>query len=307
MGSGTPMTMIEESGRKAPNLNKGVIKPIVCAFRVLEDIARMGEGRTLSSLSATTGLSKTTVYRYVRTLEYLGYVLYERKIGGYFLGPSVWNIISEDTSEHTLTAAASGAMQWLHKTFDETVNLGRGKGRRILYLKAIKTSRPSGMRAGQGDADCFHCTALGKAVLSAVPEDQVGDFLNEPLQQFTPHTIVDREILFRELNEVRRRGYAVDLEETELGHVCFGAPIIDQNGSPIAALSVSVPVARLTDQLRLEIPDAVARASSIVSKRLNNAAMLARVELLRPSRRGHSRLPPDQGSRGDRSADDDRL
>ena len=245
-----------------------VVKPIVAAFRVLEELAGKVEGKSLAEVASATGLSKTSVHRYMRTLQLLGYVSPDRIAGGYLLGAAIWDLSTEDSSETILKAAASDTLEELHRTFDETVNLGRPKGRRIHYLRVIESGKPLRMRAGQGDADCFHCTALGKSVLAHVPAKQVADFLNEPLQQFTPHTITNRRRLLEELSEVRRQGFAVDREENEIGAVCFGSPILGRGDLPIAAVSVSVPSARLTTKLDLAISDAVTQAAKGIAQRL---------------------------------------
>jgi DNA-binding IclR family transcriptional regulator len=262
-----------------------LVKPVIGAFRVLRAISTSTEPQTLADLAAVTGLGKTTVLRYLRTLELLDYVTTgdRRRYG---IGPAIWAINTEDNRERTLKHLSAEVLSDLHKTYDETVNLGVPKGRRIYYLVVLESSKPLSMRAGQGDADCFHCTALGKAILAHVSLANVGTYLNEPLPQLTDHTITEKRVLLRELNSIRHRGFAVDREENEVGSVCFGAPIHRADGTPAAAISLYLPKASLTDQLDLEISESIREGARRISGRLNSSEDPARFANVAPSNRG---------------------
>jgi hypothetical protein len=111
-------------------IGASVVQPVACAMRVLDEIACPRKGR---SLATATGLKTTTVYRYVCAPQQLGYVCFDRRAGGYFLGPRICNLCTEDNSERMLTVISNNPMEWLHKSFPHTVNLARLKGRRIHY------------------------------------------------------------------------------------------------------------------------------------------------------------------------------
>jgi IclR family transcriptional regulator, KDG regulon repressor len=271
-------------------LGASVVKPVACAMRVLDEIACSRKGRSLANLATATGLKKTTVYRYVCTLQQLGYVCFDRRAGGYFLGPRIWNLCTEDNSERTLTGISNSPMEWLHKSFRHTVNLARLKGRRIHYLRVIPGSEADGIRAGQGDADELHCTALGKVILAHISEELVPDLLREPLKPLTSYTITDRRVLFRELREVRKRGYSIDREENEVGFVCFAAPIIDAHCFPVGAISVSLSTRRMSEQLDLDISDAVVTAGLMITRRLRADGISTPSANPSTSRRGFARI-----------------
>jgi hypothetical protein len=122
--------------------------------------------------------------------------------------------------------------------------------------------------AGQRDADELHCTALGKAIPAHISEELVPDLRREPLKPLTSYTITDRRVLFRLLREVRQRGYSIDREENEVGFVCFAAPIIDPHCFPVGTISVSLPTRRMSEQLDLDISDAVVTAGLMITRRL---------------------------------------
>ena len=105
----------------------------------------------------------------------------------------------------------------------------------------------------------MHCTGCGKAMLAYLPEDELLHVLEiSPLVRFTPNTITDRDQLFRELEAIRKRGYAIDIEEESPGVKCVGLPIRDNDGYPVGAISISGTIMSMRD----EILDNYARAAS---------------------------------------------
>ena len=97
-----------------------------------------------------------------------------------------------------------------------------------------------------GKREKAHSTALGKALLSQLDEVELGEYLSKhSLNPITPNTITRPKQLRQELAIIRHEGYAVDMEENEIGGVCVAAPIVDHQGNTLAAISISLPIARL--------------------------------------------------------------
>lgn len=93
----------------------------------------------------------------------------------------------------------------------------------------------------------MYCTAVGKSILSCLPEAEVTAIWQRTvITRFTPHTIVDYADLIAELVKARQNGWAADREEHELGVSCIAAPLLDFHGAPLGAISVSLPTARLS-------------------------------------------------------------
>jgi IclR family transcriptional regulator, KDG regulon repressor len=98
----------------------------------------------------------------------------------------------------------------------------------------------------------MHCTSVGKAILAHLPSNIVLDILDRKgLPMHTKHTITNKDEFLKELIRVKEKGYALDLEENEYGIRCIAVPIFDHLGKVIAAVSVSGPTIRMTDE-RLE-------------------------------------------------------
>lgn len=245
-----------------------IVKPVLGAMRVVEALSRAEHPLTLPEVAAKAGLSKTTAFRYLKTFELLGYAEAASN-GAYSIGPAIYVLSTDDARERALRSISEDIMRALHSTFSETVNLAVPKGKRIHYIFILESRKPLRLRAETGDSECFHCTALGKAILAFMPPHRVDEHLNKPMLKLTDKTIVTRLKLDRALGEVRKFGYAIDREENELGCNCYAAPIIDPDGSPIAAISVSIPTPRLTDQLDLEIAESVRGAAGHISRHIS--------------------------------------
>lgn len=264
-----------------------LVKPLLGAFRVLERLADGVGPLSLPDAAAAAGLSKTTAFRYLRTLAALGYAE-QLADGRYSLGPSVNLLAGENARESALYAVAQPHLRTLRGEFGETVNLGVPKGRRIHYLAMLKGKTPQTMQAEVGDSDCLHCTALGKALLAFLPAESIGKHLKSSLPRLTPHTIQSRRVLDQELAKVRRFGYAIDREENEIGCVCYAAPIFDQAGRPAAAVSVSIPLARLTATLDVALAEAVVATADAVTRHLRASEARSRELAALRSKRGRA-------------------
>jgi IclR family acetate operon transcriptional repressor len=248
----------------SPDQDRYVVKPVVGAFGVLEALVLAGEPMTLPDLARVAGLSKTTTFRYIRTLALLGYIT---AIGAkhYEMGPSIWMLGQDTGGARALRALADEELKFLSDLFAETVNLAIPNGKRLNYIAVLEPDKPLRFTAGVGDSEWLHCTALGKTLLAYMSPDELGGHLGADLPRFTEHTMTKRVQLQRNLAGIRKLGYAIDREENELGCVCYAAPIFGTGPQPIGALSVSIPTSRLTSRLDLEIPEAVLSSGMRIS------------------------------------------
>ncbi len=244
-----------------------VIAPVVGAFDALEFVFASAKPVSVGEIGRGCGRNKTTVYRYVQTLLFLGY-LQVAAGGGYEIGPAVHALQTDDARDHTVRAVAEPVIRELNSSLHETVNLGVPKGRRVYYLSILAGADDNGGIAQVGDGDYFHCTALGKAILAFQSPEFRAAHLREELLRLTDHTILDKERLFAELREVRRRGYAVDRDENEAGYSCFGVPVRDCRGVPIAAISVSLQSDRVTRTREFEVSECVMAAARRIEAKL---------------------------------------
>jgi DNA-binding IclR family transcriptional regulator len=149
------------------------------------------------------------------------------------------------------------------------VNLAVLDGREVLYLDVMESSHTFRLASEVGMRRPLYCTALGKAMLAFIPEEEQQYFLSRmAFEKLTPHTIKNVQQLRKETASIRQRGYAIDNEEAYLGSRCIAAPVFDASGKLAAAVSVSGPTTRVTREKVAEFAAAAKSAGAAISKNL---------------------------------------
>jgi DNA-binding IclR family transcriptional regulator len=202
----------------------------------------------VTELGKQFGWSKASVHRILQALVETGYAEQVPETEKYRLTTKLFRIGSAVIHRTGLTQAALPVMEDLFEKTRETINLAILDGSDVVYVQKIETEALIGENIRVGSRFPAHCTALGKVLLADLPEHALDELLGGmELVQRTPNTITQEQALREALSSIRQRGYAVDREELSLGLQCVAAPIRDSSGKAIAALSVSGPVTRRTD------------------------------------------------------------
>ncbi len=218
--------------------------PVVrSTFRILEELAR-SDAAGLQEITRNTGISKSTVFRILVTLQDLGYVLRDGN-RNYRVSPALGRLVGEETVNETLRHLAVPAMLDLRNRFGETVNLGVRQFDKVTYLEVVPSEFALRLQESRGASVPAHASALGKAMLAFSPEDVVKELIRgRQLAKVTPNTISSPEALLAELRRVAAAGVAFDRGEGSLLAVCIAAPILGPDGHALAALSLSGPASR---------------------------------------------------------------
>ena len=194
---------------------------------------------TLREISDGTGLEKAAVYRILNTLEQRGFTTRdERK--RYSPGPRLRAAASALVSGNDVVSHLLPAMHLLRDEFHETVNLGVLSGTEVEYLAIVESQLSLRMTAEVGSTHPARSTALGKAILAEMSDEDVLAAMSESTQS-TP-------TFFEELNRTRDRGYAIDFEENELGAICVAAVVPPDATGGSYAISISGPITRMTPE-----------------------------------------------------------
>jgi DNA-binding IclR family transcriptional regulator len=200
----------------------------------------------ITEISNRLDLHKSTVSGLVNTLYASGYLDQNPSTRKYFLGMKIVEKAFVVLDNFDIVKTARTHMKRLRIWRDETVNLAILDDDEVLYIDRELGTRTLGMQSHVGKREKAHSTALGKALLSQLDEDELGEYLSKySLDPITPNTITRPKKLRQELTNFRHQGYAVDMEENEIGGVCIAAPIVDLQGNTLAAISISLPIARL--------------------------------------------------------------
>ena len=231
-------------------------KSIHRALDVLSALGANSSGLTLAELSRQLDLPKSTVHRILTALLERQFIRVSPQQGEYRLGYEILRLSQACLESLDLVREARPRLEELNRELDETVLLGvlDELGRQIIYLDKLDTSKTVRLSSRVGRAAPAHCTALGKATLSCFEETELRQMLAEyEFTRFTDQTITDLEVFLEELNEIRERGYAVDLQEYRPNVACVAAPIRSHTGKPLAAVSVSAPSQRVSPQRQEQI------------------------------------------------------
>ena len=154
---------------------------------------------------------------------------------------------------------------------DESVNLAVRDGMEVVYIERLFGNHSLGIRSELGKRGPLHSTALGKAIVSFIPESEFNAiFRNYQFTAVTPHTITDLQNFKQEIAKVHANGYAIDEQENEIGGRCIGAPIFDHRGYPIAAISISVPIQRLPDENVAKFATKLILTSNAISRKMGH-------------------------------------
>jgi DNA-binding IclR family transcriptional regulator len=238
----------------------------------LDILYAIGERPTgvLSTAEASQklGISRSTAYRLLMTMLARGFVDRDPEGNGWTLG---WRFfaLAQRTRADKLRAVAAAAMRRVLEQESETVNLAAFTGDELVYIATLDSPRAFRMTEAPGETAPLHATSLGKAVLAALPGEALTTALEKlEFVRITDSTIRTREALEAQLEETRRRGWSVEHGETETGVSCVGAAILDGDGLPVAAISVSVPDVRLKDGRADRIGLTLAKESQAISEQL---------------------------------------
>jgi len=250
------------------------------AARLLTEVVHSPGSVTFTELAAATGLAKSTTSRLLLALERNGLV--RRDDAGKFRpGEMFVRFAWQGGAEAGLTEVAQAYLDRLGRATGETVNLGVGRGDKVEQIAQVDSVYLIGATNWLGRSVPLHCSAIGKVLLAfgaaKLPPGR--------LERRTEHTITSRAALEDELGTVRQRGYAVIDGELEPGLVAVAAPVYRDGGAVVAALSVSGPGTRLTEQ----------RVADVAAQTVAQAGALSAVLGHRPA--GPAHRPAGQAHR----------
>ncbi len=238
------------------------------ALDVLEALARSDGPLGVTEIARGIHSTKSATYRILATLEQRGYIARDSATVRYRLGTRLTHLGQRALEGIDLHELARSSLEELNHQFHETVNLGILDGHEIAYIDMVESDHGLRMAAHLGSRDPAYATSLGKAILAFLPQDDLMRHLPTVLLPRTSRTIVNIPRLLDELARIREFGFAEDHGENEEGARCFGAPILDYSGNPIAAISLSAPESRIDDARSVEVAQAVRQTARQISERL---------------------------------------
>ncbi|TBL75115.1 IclR family transcriptional regulator [Paenibacillus thalictri] len=208
---------------------------------ILQEISGQPAALKLIDLSKRLDIHKSSMFSLLATMESLEWVQREED-GTYSLGARLGLIGNAFFKQYSLIDLFRKEAAVSKTKLGETIQLAKLEQREVLYLAKEEVPSPVRLASEPGKKFPAHATALGKALLSALPESEFHAlFSEEALEpQMTPYTIRTRSELHSQLAEIRSVRYAFDLQEAVVGFCCVAAPVFDSRGIAIAAISCSM-------------------------------------------------------------------
>src|SRR5690349_31180 len=244
----------------------GGVQSVDRALSILEVLARTGEAG-VTEIAKELDVHKSTAFRLMATLESHRLVEQTGDRGRYRLGVGILRLAGATTARLDLVQEARPICRQLAADTGETVNVAVLADGSALYLDQVAGSSALQPHNWVGQHIPLHATSNGKVLLSGLEEGDLELALGA-LTTYTAQTITGLPQLREELDRVREQGYAVAIDELEVGLTAVAAPVRNAHGDVVASMSVSGPSFRL-DALRLDdVITLLRQAADEVSHRL---------------------------------------
>jgi DNA-binding IclR family transcriptional regulator len=248
------------------------IKSLAKALKLLDYISKYEEGTTITELDRNFGFGKSTIHRLLSTLKAGEFVRQAPDTGRYALSYKIFELSHRLEKNTLILRIGRSYLREITRITRETSSLAILDGRNIVYLakeeslQQLRTSAPEGARLPA------HCTALGKALLSDLPDEELEELYPSSnwLKPLTDNSISNICALKRELQEIRGEGIAYDNEEAVKGIRCLAVALKDYTERVVAAVSISMPTQRAASDIMVEYSELLKKKGEELSKELGH-------------------------------------
>ncbi|MGK3143775.1 glyoxylate bypass operon transcriptional repressor IclR [Pantoea sp. C2G6] len=246
----------------------GQVQSLTRGLTLLELIADSHGSVALTELAQQAGLPNSTTHRLLTTMQQQGFVRQVGDLGLWTMGAHAFVVGSSFLQSRNLLALVHPVLRSLMEQSGETVNLAvlDLSDHQAVIIDQVQCTQLMRMSAPIGGKLPMHASGAGKAFLAHLGDEQVTALLHQKgLHYYTPKTLMSPQSLKENLAQVRKAGFSFDDEEHALGLRCVAAPIYDEHGEAFAALSISGPIARMTDNRITELGALVIREARQVT------------------------------------------
>jgi DNA-binding IclR family transcriptional regulator len=252
---------------------QNLVQTIERVSQILDILGQSPQGISIRELSTKINLPKGTIHRLLSSLLYFGYVRQDPKTRNYFLGFKLVELGNLLLGQLDLRKEAEPFLRDLAKGTKETVHMVVMDRDEVVYIEKVEFEQnPGGLRMASriGLRNPIHSCAVGKVLLADFSDEALDHFLRgKNLLRRTENTMTDPVQLREHLKLVRKQGFAIDDEENERGIRCIAAPICNEVGRVVAAISISGPAFRVTKKVIQEsLKKEVMETANHISQRL---------------------------------------
>ncbi len=229
---------------------------------ILELLYKNNNGLTFTEICTLMDMPKSSLHPLLTTLHKRNYIHYGKENSKYSIGQQLF--VLGNGYETDLTQLIQTELDNLSKSVGENVYLGVLSGTEVIYLQKsqfakshIQTSTKIGKRLKA------YATGFGKALLSQFSEQQLKELYKNGLQELTPNTITDLDVLYKQCQEIKQSGFSYEKEESTPEIQCIGVAIMHGN-TYMAGISVVVPVYRYTNEIEEQIKEKISIAKQAI-------------------------------------------
>lgn len=248
------------------------------AMALLDLIAHERDGLSFAEIQRRTGWPRSSAYNLVRTMAGSGHLEFDEDQRVYRVGLRLWEAGQAYRRTHRLEQIAQRYLHAVSREVNETVQLAVLDGIENVYIAKVDADHHLKLASEIGARLPAYATGLGKMLLASLDSEELDRRLSGvTLEQFTPRTIADLGRLHSELEAIRDRGYSTDDEEFTEGVFCVAVPIFGADGDMVAAMSCSIPKARVNQDLQTAtltvLENQAAELSAALGHRVESAGL----------------------------------
>jgi len=258
---------MSNTGRPAGATPGATVQSVDRAGRILELLAQDGEVG-VTEIAVALDVHKSTAFRLVTALEARDLVEQNGERGKYRLGAGILRLAGATIARLDVVSEARPICRMLAARTGETVNLAVLSDGAVLYLDQVAGPTAVQLHNWIGQRVPAHATANGRVLLGALTDAQVRQIVGTDLVQYTPATLSTAEDVVAALTSTRRDGFAVAVDELEVGLTAVAAPVRSLHGDVVASVSVSGPSFRLSAEGMHQVVSAVQEAGAQISARM---------------------------------------
>ncbi|WP_197383653.1 IclR family transcriptional regulator [Mycolicibacterium mengxianglii] len=256
--------MTTSVGKEADGAQSEGTRAVYAAFQILDVIAAASEPPRMTDIVDAVALPKSSVFRLLRALEAVNAVRRGERDKRYRLGAKFDDYAKVSQTPLLISRFHDEAAPLL-RPLNETAQLGVLTGVDVTFVACIDSTKPVRLVSYPGRTLPAHASATGKAILAFAGEPALHTVLNGGLPALTPRTITSPDVLKDELQEIRRRGYATESEESTSNLSCMAAPVWGGSGEVVGAVTVCIPSATPPAERLPDIRDALLAATKRLS------------------------------------------
>jgi len=238
-------------------------------IKVLEVLDEASGTLNMIEIAKRTGLVKSTAFRILFSLKELGYVDQPDSRGDYCLTVKMARLGRNLLNIRTLRKTALPHLERIWAALDETVALAVLENGQPIMADILESRRHVRVVLSMAAVCYFHASALGKAMAAFLPKEAVEQTTYlQGMPRLTEKTNIDKKRLYKELEQVRKRGYAMNREESHHGAIYIAVPIFHKNGSVAGAVNVGFPADRYSEEKRNKVVHVLKQACFRLSEEL---------------------------------------